>query len=170
MPNIASAIAGHNRKLLRDSAEQNANTALPCNCRDKVNCPLGGWCRESNVVYKATISTPNRQPMYYYGCCSTEFKRRFANHRQSFKDPRKKCSTALSKFYWQLKDDGEDPSITWAIHTSAPPYQCGSRKCGLCLAEKLSIMQADQRTLLNKRSELLGKCRHRNRFKLSNFV
>ena len=42
----------------------------------------------------------------------------------------------------------------------------GAKRCNLCLAEKLAILQADQRTLLNKRSEFVSKCRHRNKFKL----
>ena len=38
--------------------------------------------------------------------------------------------------------------------------------CQLCLAEKLAILWADPDTTLNKRSELVAKCRHRNKFKL----
>ena len=45
-------------------------------------------------------------------------------------------------------------------------YTSGAKRCNLCLAEKLAILQADQRTLLNKRSEFVSKCRHRNKFKL----
>ena len=46
----------------------------------------------------------------------------------------------------------------------ASPYQCGSKCCNLCLSEKLSIICADPDTLLNKRTELISKCRHRNKF------
>ena len=37
----------------------------------------------------------------------------------------------------------------------------------LCLTEKLEILLANQPTILNKRSELTGKCRHKNKFKLN---
>ena len=41
--------------------------------------------------------------------------------------------------------------------------------CNLCLAEKLEIIKADKKRLLNKRTELVSKCRHENRFYLCNF-
>jgi hypothetical protein len=38
----------------------------------------------------------------------------------------------------------------------------------LCLSEKLAILQGDPNVTLNTRSEILSKCRHGNKFKLSN--
>ena len=49
-----------------------------------------------------------------------------------------------------------------------PPYQCGSKVCDLCLLEKVFIISADPDNLLNKRTELISKCRHRNKFLLAN--
>ena len=46
---------------------------------------------------------------------------------------------------------------------------CGSQKCDLCIYEKLLIARADPNVLLNKRDELVSKCRHRNRFTLKCF-
>ena len=44
--------------------------------------PLNGDCRKKAIVYKASISTDsNDPPKSYYGCCETEFKSRFYNHR-----------------------------------------------------------------------------------------
>ena len=37
-------------------------------------------------------------------------------------------------------------------------------RCSLCLAEKLCILTAQNASLLNKRSELVTKCRHENKF------
>ena len=39
----------------------------------------------------------------------------------------------------------------------------------LCITEKLHILKADKSYLLNKRSELISKCRHENKFHLINF-
>ena len=39
-------------------------------------------------------------------------------------------------------------------------YGCGSRKCDLCICDKLLIGIADPDVLLNKRDELVSKCRH----------
>ena len=43
-------------------------------------------------------------------------------------------------------------------------YKCGSRKCDLCLAEKVVIARFEGVGLLNQRAELLPKCRLRNKF------
>ena len=37
-----------------------------------------------------------------------------------------------------------------------------TRKCDLCLTEKMIIARSDPKKLLNKRTELVSKCRHRN--------
>ena len=44
------------------------------------------------------------------------------------------------------------------------PFKCGSRKCDLCLAEKVAIARFEGVRLLNKQTELLSECRHRNKF------
>ena len=43
-------------------------------------------------------------------------------------------------------------------------YVCVSRKCDLCICEKLLIARADPNVLLNKRDDLVSKCRYRNKF------
>ena len=42
-------------------------------------------------------------------------------------------------------------------------YQPSTRKCNLCNVEKTLILYSTDTNLLNKRSELLNKCRHRNK-------
>ena len=64
--------------------------------------------------------------------------------------------------------NGHEPIIKWSIADRATAYQPGSRSCNLCLTEILTILLADKRTALNKRSELTGKCRHKNKYKLKN--
>ena len=49
------------------------------------------------------------------------------------------------------------------------PYLCGTRKCYLCLCEKLKIPTANSASLLNKRDELVSKCRHMTKFTLKCF-
>ena len=75
--------------------------------------------------------------------------------------------TELSKHVWNLKDHGLDNNLSWEIHKKASPYPCGSKRCDLCLSENVSIICADPDTLLNKRTELISKCRHRNKFLLA---
>ena len=100
------------------------------------------------------------------GCCETEFKTHFYNHRQSFNHRDKANATELFKTVWKYKDKGIKPRITWSIVCKSFAYTSGAKRCKLCLAEKLAILQADQRTLFNKRSEFISQCRHRNKFKL----
>ena len=50
--------------------------------------------------------------------------------------------------------------IKWSIVKHANPYKYGSRRCNLCLEEKMSILKSNKKNLLNKRSELFSSCRH----------
>ena len=42
----------------------------------------------------------------------------------------------------------------------------GSKRCNLCLEEKLNISKEKDNCLLNKRSEIISACQHRNRFQV----
>ena len=101
------------------------------------------------VVYKATISAPNHAKKYYYGLSEPEFKSRYANHKSSLKYPSKRNTTELSKYYWELRYKGvdkKDIKVDWRIERRAHKYKCGTRRCDLCLTEKLVIALADKST------------------------
>ena len=60
------------------------------------------------------------------------------------------------------------PPLKWSIVKSVPGYSNITKKCLLCLYEKLEIINnPNQEELLNKRSELISKCRHLNKYLLS---
>ena len=67
-----------------------------------------------------------------------------------------------------LKDSNIEFSIKWRIKSKAIPYKCRSQNCELCLAEKVPVARYKGDGLLNKRTELLSKCRHRNKFIIAN--
>ena len=139
----------------------------PCNCRDRSQCPLDGRCREETLVYQATISSSNNATKHnYIGAVEGDFKQRFYNHKTTFTNTTKRNTTALSAHYHHLTDKNEQPQIKWNILTKCRPYTPGSRKCDLCLSEKLEILF--KTPSLNKRSELLVKCRHSTKWKLKN--
>ena len=46
----------------------------------------------------------------------------------------------------------------------ATHYKCGTRRCDLCLTEKYVIARADQEQLLNKKTEIISKYCHRNKY------
>ena len=76
--------------------------------------------------------------------------------------------TELSKYIWKLKDANTSYSLKWSVEKAATPYKYGTRKCDLCLREKVAIIRANPNGLLNKRTELISKCRHRNKFIIGN--
>ena len=49
------------------------------------------------------------------------------------------------------------------------PYYPNSKRCLLCLNEKYEIATYKGDNLLNKRTEIINTCRHRNKYKLANY-
>ncbi len=100
----------------------------------------------------------------YIGMTANRFKERYNNHRKSFNLIKYEKETELSKFIWKLKKNHQKFSISWSILKRAPAYTSGGKRCNLCIEEKLCIMSADPTKLLNKRSEIFAKCRHREKW------
>ena len=167
MPDIKSSITSHNAKLLNHS--ETALGIKKCNCRNKGNCPLDGNCLTKEVVYKATITNTSKPTTHYIGMTERPFKVREREHEYSFKDVKKKMASKLATYMWKEKDlGGERSEIRWSIIDHAPAYRNGSRQCRLCLTEKYNIIfQPFEK--INKRNEIVSKCRHENKFLLSNF-
>ena len=94
---------------------------------------------------------------------------RYAQHKLSFRNRNYSNSTELSKHIWTLKDSNTNYKIDWSILATAPAYSNKRKRCHLCLTEKLYLTKAKKPTLLNKRTELISKCRHENKFYLANF-
>ena len=132
-----------------------------CNCRDKAQCPMDGNCQISSIVYKATVQiTGEDRQKEYIGLMEPEFKKRYGNHLTSFRHERHEKSTELSKCVWNLKRQNNEYSLGWSVIAQTPGYSNITKRCPLCLREKLEILQADKRVNINKRSELVSKCRH----------
>ena len=149
------------------NADNNANaiTGEQCNCRKKDQCPLDNKCLSSSVIYNAQVTT-NNTTKNYIGLTEGTFKQRFSQHKSTFKHRKHINSTELSKYIWQLHDKKQDFNIKWSIISRARPYNNISKRCDLCLTEKLMIIKHSNDNLLNKRSELISKCRHENKFYL----
>ena len=77
-------------------------------------------------------------------------------------------NTTLSTHIWKLKQRKIDYDIKWRIAKQAPVYSKESGGCQLCLEEKTFIMYADKEKSLNKRTEIMQKCRHREDHLLKN--
>ena len=76
--------------------------------------------------------------------------------------------TALSGYFWILKDQGLIPQIKWKIVRQSSTANSFNDRCNLCINEKISIINfKDCKLLLNERNKLVFKCRHKSKFKLS---
>ncbi len=159
MPNVRNIIKAHNAKVLSPEVEK----ANECNCRRKNECPLDGKCLTQCVVYKADVSTCDGKKVYY-GSSMGSFKERYSNHKKSFLHRKYREETKLSKFIWELKDKNQQFEIAWKIEKQCVPYKPATRKCDLCLSEKLCIVRGNVDEMLNKRSEIANKCRHSNKY------
>ena len=140
----------------------------PCNCRVTEDCPLNGTCQVRSVVYKVTITGEERD---YTGLTAQTFKQRYYTHQHSTRDSRYRHNTSVSKHVWAMKDEQNGYNIQWSVLPKFKDYQNSTlaKGCNLCLAEKLQITMANKDRSLHRRSELISKCRHENKFYLSSF-
>ena len=164
MPNVKCFVNGHNKKIL---AEKPRNDVGKCNCSNGVGCPMDGNCLSENTLYSGRITSnlPNYDPTKYLGLSEPQWKKRFHNHTLSFND-RNYAKCEVAKEVWRIKDQGGNYQIRWEIVGHAPGYNPITRKCRLCTAEKLLIAEDPDPRLLNKRDELVSKCRHRRKHAL----
>ena len=133
---------------------------------------MNGLCLTSSILYQTTIKCSNSKykQKRYKGICETTFKKRYANHKKSFNLINSKNDTTLSVEYWTLKQKQQVPRLTWEIKGQYKAYNPTLKKCNPCLNEKLAIIDDPDKNLLNKRSEVISQCRHRNKFKLVNLT
>ena len=159
--NLQTIVKKHNRKILETSKTPSAEKK--CKCRKKNDCPLKNNCLTSNVVYNANVTTENDTTgKNYIGLTEGTFKQRYTQQKLSFQNRNYSNSTELSKHIWTPKD--KNFTINWSILAAAPAYSNKSKRCHLCLIEKLYVVRAKKPSLLNKTTELIFKCRHKNKF------
>ena len=161
---ISSIISSHNCNILSPKQQP-----FGYYCRVKNECPLNGECQNPSVIYRADMVNDSiDEEKFYFGLTDTTFKERYRNHIRDFKHEKYKNSTELAKCFWQLKRDNISFSVKWTIITKV----YGSPNpllCKLCLTEKLSIINLiSDGNMLNKRSELLSRCRHLKKHLLRN--
>ena len=125
----------------------------------------------SNVFYEATLSADiqNYGEKVYKGVTATTWKERYRNHLKSFNNEKYEKDTELSKEVWRIKRKNKEYRIKWRLIKQLPAYNLITKRCILCLKEKLAILRQDGPDLLNKRSEILGACRHKQKHMLAEY-
>ena len=130
---------------------------------------------QSKLKYKVYIYS------VYTGLTSKKLRERYNHHHWCFTNERNNPfnpspaarndnlqNTSLSTHIWKLKRRKIEYEINWRIIKQAPVYSKESGGCNLCLEEKTSIMYANKESSLNKRTEIMQKCRHREDHLLKN--
>ena len=139
-------------------------TKPSCNCQIKDRCPLDGQCNVSQIIYKAIVKSPGMDDHYYYGQAKS-FKERFRNHISSFGNRSCKQKCALKKFIWKLQDRNKPYEIRWKLVKYSRIYQPGDRMCGMCIDEKLTILEnIGSHQTINE--EFNGRCFHKAKHKI----
>ena len=135
-------LSKHNKRLLNELITRDRNPDVgSCNCRNKEECPFGGRCNSRNVVYQACIFPMEQQRDWervYIGISAKNWKQRYYNHKHSFSNPKLRYETALSKYFWSLKDQGLSSQIKWKITRHSSTANSFNGRCNLCLDEKIS--------------------------------
>ena len=166
MNNVRSIMTNHNTRIIRKSQTQ-VTSAGTCNCRNKKACPLQNKCMNKDIVYKATISTSNaNDTKHYIGMTSSTFKERYRNHIKFLHTKNIQTKRSFRNTFGGLKQNKTDFTIKWSITKKSISYTGGSKRCNLCLEEKLNILKEKDNCLLNKRSEIISACQHKNRFQV----
>ena len=147
-------------------------------------------CLTNKIVYKAEVKTNDRinklSTEVYFGISETEVKSRYNNHAMSFRNQTHENDTKLSKYIWSLKDEIRTLIVRGPFSKNLLDiigidivfygivlyvlYGIVSKWRNLCLLEKLIVCKfKDKDRLLNKRLDLVLKCRHGNKYILMNY-
>ena len=161
MPSTKTVIQKHNLKIMENPKPTNKT----CSCQQKPDCLLNQNCLSECLVYNAVVNTSTTK--HYYKTCEKSFKERYNNHTQSFRNKSHQKNCELSNYIWELKENGKNYTIHWLIAMKAHPYICQTKNVIFC--EKLLVARANSASSLNKREELISKCRHMNKFTMKCF-
>ena len=158
----------HDKKIINPPKD---NIARTCNCIRKHQCPLNEKCLTNNVLYQASITTNEENPKtkIYYGVSETAFKLRYTNHKKTLNNVKYRTDAELSNEYWNIISAKKTSNISWEILGTHKSYNHSSKRCLLCLDEKPAIALHKDDNMLNKRSEIISKCRHRNKYMLASY-
>ena len=59
-----------------------------------------------------------------------------------------------------------NPKVTWTVKNQFNAYNPQSKRCSLCLNEKFEILEDKENNLLIKKSEVISKCLHQQKYML----
>ena len=127
---------------------------------------MEGKCLTPDVIYQATVTREdNGESKTYVGLSGGPFKVRYRVHKGNLRN-RGESGTKLSKYMWQLKDQGGHYELKWKYIAKTQSYTPSLGTCPLCTKELYFIMFRKEISSLNERNEIFNPCPHRRKFKL----
>ena len=165
--NMSSMTKSHNKKVINKDVKE----LKWCNCRVKSKFSLNSQCQVTGIIHKCTVLSRDKPNKVYLGNAEVYFKKRFYNPRKSFNNEGSANNTTLSKCISELKETSNwSPALIWSIAKRVPPYSNICKKCLLFLHKKHEVINYPRpEELLNKRSELISRCRHDYKYLLRNY-
>ena len=110
MSSLKQNIDGHNKSVLHKKIVP----PKTCNCRKPAECPVDGNCLKESIVYQATVTNEDNNPLQtYVGLTENSFKTRYSNHKMSFSHSIRRFIIELSKHIWHLKDNESKFKVIW---------------------------------------------------------
>ena len=122
MPNFASIINSHNKKILNESIVK--PTSASCNSRVKVSFRRQLFTISLVYICKAAIPKITNGYSYYIKNC---LKDRLCKPKNSFRYGSKKNATDLSNFVGENKHANPETSLEWKILDKAKSYELRSK-------------------------------------------
>ena len=92
MPNIERQISKDNLKVLENNDKQSNIEERTCDCKIKDDWKVNGMGLTKGIIYQATH---NNKDMSYIGSTGRQFKNRYYEHKQSFRNKSRKDTTKL---------------------------------------------------------------------------
>ena len=158
-PNIGAIISAKNSKSLQPPKEKKKM----CNCKQE--CPVGGKCLDTSIIYRATVNEDSGKINTYTGLTCNDFKARWGAHKHSFNNTGAN-QTTLSSYLHELNRKNMKFDLKWDIIDHAKPFNPVTGTCALCTLENFYIAFKPEGASLNLRSEIFASCRHKRRMLL----
>ena len=157
---MKNVINTHNKIIIKPPKD---NIARTCNCTKKHQRPFNDK-RLTNTKQVSHQTKKIQKQKFIMALVKQHSSSDMQTiHKQTFNNIKNQTDTELSNEYWNINLASKTSNISWEILGTHKSYNQSSKRCLLCLNEKLAIALHKNDNMLNKRSEVMSKCRHRSK-------
>ena len=148
--NLSQITTGHNKKVTQIKRHHQ----LDCNCRIKAESPLNGDCRKEGVIYMCTALTTFQPKKVYLGLAKGEFSK-----RELFKQ-----YNSLHLYLENEDNEKGNTNISVGNNSNCCTIHKHIKATFFMSPREISYTHVSKSECTFKRSELVSKCRHENKF------